>query len=144
MGGEPWLAPWIGRKSDEYKSRQTMLVVSLFFGAILFMMSPFNIPLLLWLLVLIGLQFTATALTTLTDATASDVASHSSKVTVMTAYSLSIDLGAAIGPMTGYLLNVYIGTYAAYWAAASVLLLISIVWIFRHRTGSHTTNLCNF
>jgi len=129
-GWEPWLAPWIGKKSDGKNGRRTILVISLVFGGGLFMLTPLNIPLVLWLLVLIGLQFTATALTTLSDAIASDAASRSSKVIVMTAYSLSIDFGAAVGPFAGYLLNGYVGTYAAYWVAAVVLLLISAGWLF--------------
>ena len=129
-GWEPWLAPWIGKKSDGKNGRRTILVISLVFGGCLFMLTPLNIPLILWLLVLTGLQFTATALTTLSDATASDAASRSSKVVVMTAYSLSIDFGAAVGPFAGYLLNGYVGTYAAYWLAAVVLLLISAGWLF--------------
>jgi MFS family permease len=130
-GWEPWLAPWIGRASDGKNGRRKILTVSLVFGGVLFMLTPLNIPLEPWLLVLIGLQLTATTLTTLTDAAASDAASRSSKVAVMTAYSLSIDLGAAVGPFAGYLLNSYVGIYASYWLAAVVLLLLAAVWFVR-------------
>lgn len=140
-GWEPWLAPWIGKKSDGKNGRRTILVMSLVFGGGLFMLTPLNIPLIPWLFVLIGLQFTATALTTLSDATASDAASRSSKVVVMTAYSLAIDFGAAVGPFAGYLLNGYVSTYAAYWAAAVVLLLISAGWLFYHPSKIASQNI---
>jgi len=139
-GWEPWIAPWIGRASDGQNGRHTILMITLLCASVLFMLTPIDIPLMPWLLVLIGIQLTATALTTLADAIASDAASTSSKVVVMTAYSLSIDFGAAIGPFAGYLLNGYVGAYAAYWAAAMVLLLMSAkqmfnqLTVFRNRT----------
>ena len=76
-----------------------------------------------------GVQVTATALTTLTDAVAADAAMRASKVLVLTAYSLAIDLGSAIGPIIGYLLNSSIDPYAAYWAAALSLLLLGLIWL---------------
>ena len=76
-----------------------------------------------------GVQVTATALTTLTDAVAADAAMRASKVLVLTAYSLAIDLGSAIGPIIGYLLNSSIDPYAAYWAASLCLLLLSLAWL---------------
>ena len=142
-GWEPWVAPWIGRASDGKIGRHPILTITLICASVLFMLTPFDLPLLLWLLVLIGIQLTATALTTLADAIASDAASYSSKVTVMTAYSLSIDFGAAIGPFAGYLLNGYVGAYAAYWGAALVLLLMSARQIFHHPMASKIQNINN-
>ena len=140
-GWEPWLAPWIGRTSDGTIGRHAILILSLLLGSFFFILIPFNMPLALWLLVLVGIQLTATALTTLADTIASDAASHSSsaKIFVMTVYSLSIDFGAAVGPIVGYLLNGYVGTYASYWGAALVLLLLSVGWMF-HCRSDHTTS----
>ena len=64
-----------------------------------------------------------------TDAVAADAAMRASKVLVLTAYSLAIDLGSAIGPIIGYLLNSSIDPYAAYWAASLCLLLLSLAWL---------------
>jgi MFS family permease len=143
-GWEPWLAPWIGRTSDGKNGRRSILIVSLILGGLLFMLTPLGIPLEPWLLVLIGLQLTATALTTLADASASDEASRSSKVVVMTAYSLAIDLGAAVGPFTGYLLNSAVGTYASYWAASTVLILVAAGWFFYHPSRLTSQNACRY
>ncbi len=126
---EPWLAPWVGIKSDGRHGRRKVLLLSLLLATLLFCLLPLDIPLLPWLLVVMGVQVTATALTTLTDAVAADAAARASKVLVLTAYSLAIDLGSAIGPIIGYVLNSAIDPYAAYWVAALCLLLLSLAWL---------------
>ncbi|MBU2699944.1 MFS family permease [Sporomusaceae bacterium BoRhaA] len=128
-GWEPWLAPWIGKKSDGKQGRRRILILSLLLASVLFILIPFQIPLLSWLMVILGIQITATSLTTLTDAIASDAASSSSKYFVLTAYSIAVDLGAAVGPFIGYLLNEYVESYAAYWAAVVILLFMTIAWM---------------
>lgn len=123
---EPWLAPWIGKKSDSNYGRQSILIISLVLASFFFSLIPLNISLIPWIFILIGVQITATFLTTLADALASDVAiKSSSKVVVMTTYSLLIDFGAAVGPILGYLLSEYVGIYAAYWGAVIILSIIS-------------------
>lgn len=123
---EPWLAPWIGQKSDGVAGRTPALIASLLVAGGFFLLIPLEMPLLVWLLILLGEQIAATFLTTLADALASDAAaSSSSKVTIMTLYSLLVDLGAAIGPLLAYLLNEYAGIYAVYWSAGVILLGIA-------------------
>lgn len=138
-GWEPWLAPWVGRKSDGKYGRRTILVVSLLLASIFFILIPFSIPLIPWLMIVIGIQLTATALTTITDAIASDAASASSKFLVLTAYSIAIDVGAAIGPFLGYLLNTYVETYAAYWMTVIILLFVTIAWFIPSKVTMRST-----
>nr|WP_092073183.1 MFS transporter [Dendrosporobacter quercicolus]NSL48747.1 MFS transporter [Dendrosporobacter quercicolus DSM 1736] len=128
---EPWLAPWIGKKSDEKNGRYFILVATLGLASLLFSLIPFQFPVLLWIVILIGIQITATFLTTIADALASDVAvKSSSKMKVMTTYSLLIDFGAAVGPIFGYLLSEYIGIYSAYWYAALLLAILAFKYSF--------------
>lgn len=126
---EPWLAPWVGIKSDGRHGRKKVMLLALLLATVLFCLLPLNIPLLPWLLLVMGVQITATALTTLTDAVAADAATCSSKILVLTAYSLAIDLGSAIGPFIGYVLNSTIDPYASNWLAAASLLLLSFAWM---------------
>jgi MFS family permease len=133
-GWEPWLAPWIGKKSDGQQGRRKVLVISLLLASLLFLLIPFQIPLFFWIIIILGIQITATALTTLTDAIASDAASASSKYLVLTVYSIAVDLGAALGPFIGYSLNEYVAPYAAYWCAVIILLFMTIAWILPNRT----------
>ena len=127
---EPWLAPWVGIKSDGRHGRKKVLLLSLLLATLLFCLLPLEMPLLPWLLVVMGVQVTATALTTLTDAVAADAANRAAKVLVLTAYSLAIDLGSAIGPIIGYLLNSNLDPYAAYWMAAVSLLALAAAWLW--------------
>ena len=126
---EPWMAPWIGIQSDGRFGRRKVLVISLLAAAVLFALLPADLPLMLWLLIVMGVQVTATALTTLTDAVAADAASATSKILILTAYSLAIDLGSAIGPFLGYLLNSTVNPYAAYWMTTVALLALAMIWL---------------
>lgn len=127
-GWEPWLAPWVGRTSDGKLGRRKMLLLSLALAGVLFALLPLPLPLWLWLLLILAIQITATALTTLTDAIASDAASASLKLVVLTAYSVAIDIGSALGPFVAYVLNAQVQAYAAYYLTAAVLLLLALVW----------------
>lgn len=128
-GWEPWLAPWIGRKSDGKHGRQIILVTTLIAAAILFSLLSFPLPLELWLLLILVILLTATVLTTVIDAIACDVAFCSPTRTFMTVYSCAIDIGAALGPLVGYTLNDVSGPYAIYWVMAGALGLLAIKWV---------------
>ncbi|KIL37460.1 hypothetical protein SD71_02120 [Cohnella kolymensis] len=123
-GWEPWLAPWIGRRSDSSRHRPAVFIAVLVAAAVLFAFVPVTMPAAWWLLLLLGVQLTATLLTTLADAIAADAASHSLKTFKITLYSFMLDLGAAIGPLLGYLLDYR----ELYTAAAVILLLLALIW----------------
>ena len=132
---EPWLAPWFGIQADGPHGRRKVLLASLFLSALLFALLPVDLPIGPWLLIVMGVQLTATSITTLVDAVAADAAAVSSKVLVLTAYSLAIDLGSAIGPFVAYLLNSQMNPYAAYWLTAAALLSLAALWLL---PGSRT------
>lgn len=134
-GWEPWLAPWVGRKSDGKYGRRPILVVSLLLAGIFFILVPLSMPLIPWLMIVIGIQLTATALTTITDAIAADAASAASKFLVLTAYSIAVDVGAAVGPFLGYLLNTYVEPYAAYRMTVVLLLFVVVAWIIPNKAA---------
>ncbi|MGE5702818.1 MAG: MFS transporter [Clostridia bacterium] len=104
---EPFLAPLVGRSSDTPGRSKRMMAVTLFCAAPLFALIPSSIPDLLWLCAILALQMTATAITTLADAAASRMAAGLSAGAVfLTSYSVLVDIGAAVGPLLGYLLPV--------------------------------------
>uniref|UniRef100_UPI0025FC59EB MFS transporter n=1 Tax=uncultured Mailhella sp. TaxID=1981031 RepID=UPI0025FC59EB len=72
-----------------------------------------------------------TALPTLSDALATDVASRSRPGSVITAHSLALDLGAALGPLGGFFIIARWGMEAAYVTAALLLALFALRWSFR-------------
>jgi MFS family permease len=127
-GWEPWLAPWFGKLSDRF-GRSPMLIFALAAAALLFALINADLPIWPWLVVIIGVQLTATVLTTVMDAVAGDVAAQSSgKASVMTLYSVLTDLGAALGPALAYFISFYFGIGNLYWGAASLLILLAARW----------------
>lgn len=123
---EPWLAPWIGRKSDQLGTRVPLLIITLCVTAGLFALIPVPAPLLLWLVVLLLIQAAATVLTTLCDTIAADVSStRPDKTMVITVYSMMIDLGSAFGPMIAYSFSVT----ALYVSSAVLLAALASLWL---------------
>lgn len=126
---EPWLAPRFGRLSDGRLGRNRLLSITLGLAALLFALLPLPLSLKPWLLLLLGIQLSATILTTVIDAIACDVAFCSPQKTFMTAYSFAIDVGAAIGPLLGYFLSEQVGPYSVYWLIALILALLAAKWL---------------
>ncbi|WP_165452425.1 MFS transporter [Paenibacillus thalictri] len=124
----PFLSPWIGRLSDRMPSRLPLFVGSLLLGGVIFALLPIQLPVWLWLAVLLVAQLSNTAVLTLMDAVASDTASRTSKVAFMTAYTTGTDLGAAIGPFIGYALAAQLGLGSIYWLSAVLLLAVGAAW----------------
>jgi hypothetical protein len=72
------------------------------------------LPSPLWFFCLLGAQLTATLLTTLVEASVTDLASLAGGRILLMAYAFSVDLGAAIGPLMAYSLIEFIGIDAVY------------------------------
>lgn len=134
---EPFLAPFFGWLSDHPRAgRKKTFIVSSLIGAALFAFLPADMGLLPWLLLLLLLQVTATALTTAGDAVAADTAVRSgAKIKVITAYSVLTDVGAAAGPAAAFALNQYSSPWASCRLASLLLLLAAAGYFFVSRRG---------
>lgn len=130
-GWDPLLAPLVGRLSDGRLGRVTMFAGGCWIAAVLFVLTTLPLPLLPWMAALIAVELCCTAMTTLSDALATDVASRSQAVVIITAYTLAIDLGAALGPLGGFTVISLWGMKAAYLAAALLLALFALRWSIR-------------
>jgi MFS family permease len=127
---EPFLAPYIGRWSDRMAGRQLLFIPFLFFGSLGFLLAAFKLPLPIWILVTLLLMISATALVTLSDSLASDVAKNSSTVKVMTIYTIALDVGAALGPFISYQLVILkSGLIYTYTLGAILLFSLALLWI---------------
>ncbi|MCK9910410.1 hypothetical protein MXD81_14795, partial [Microbacteriaceae bacterium K1510] len=82
-GWEPFLAPWFGKISDRRNRRQPFFIGALLLAAIFAAAIPGNLSVEWWLCMIIGLQVTATMLTTLIDALAAEAAPVPSKILFM-------------------------------------------------------------
>lgn len=125
---EPFLATGIGRWSDGIRGRLPLFCISLIAAAAGYALLPWPIPIYVWCAVTLIVMAASTAITTLMDALASDVARHSSVIAVMTAFSVATDLGSALGPMLTYLiLNLPHGMMYTY-AGCAVIFVIIAIW----------------
>ncbi len=99
---EPFLATQVGKISDGFKGRIPLFLLSLLSAAIGYALIPRELPIYLWIIIVLFVMITGTATNTLMDALASDTAKTTSVIAVMTAYSVMTDLGSALGPMVSY------------------------------------------
>jgi MFS family permease len=125
---EPWLGPWFGHLSDARFRRENVLSLALVAGAVLMALLPVQLSIGYWLVLVVGMQITATALTTVGDAAAADAAVRHSRTTVMTLYVMATDIGAAVGTLAGYFIAESWGTGSMYWSAAALLALTAAWW----------------
>ncbi|GEM_PF-72269 len=115
-GLEPIVAPWTGRAGDLPSMRSKLLVASLLAAALLFWLLPLSLPSVLWLIIVAGITFTAVTATTCMDAAATMAAHRMNtfhkRQTVIASYLIASDLGAAMGPLFGFVLI----EYASIWS----------------------------
>jgi MFS family permease len=136
---EPFLAVQFGRWSDGPQGRLPLLFFFLFLSALGFLLLPLPLPLFLWLPIIILILISATALTTLVDALAADVARDAATLSVLTASQIAADLGSALGPLLSYqLIQLQGGFLFTYCLGALSYLLVALIWYqpFRSRQDS--------
>ncbi|MCU6712864.1 MFS transporter [Paenibacillus sp. J5C_2022] len=129
---EPFLATWIGMRSDGPKGRLSLFSLTLIGSAAGYALIPWQLPLYLWCTVILFIMAASTAISTLMDALASDAARTSSVVPVMTAYSIATDTGAALGPIFVYLLIDLPGSMMYIYAGIALLILLIALWHRSH------------
>lgn len=138
---EPFLARWFGQRTDGPRGRLPLFMLSLAGAAAGYALLPWQLPLGIWIVVVIFVMITSTALGTIMDAMASDAAKSTSIITVMTAYSVSTDLGAAIGPTLIYwVVGLQYGVTSMYLACAAVFVLIGL-WYWKDYASKRRVHL---
>jgi MFS family permease len=131
----PLVSARIGLWSDGVKGRMPLFITSLLIAAFGFIFIPFGLPIYLWVMIILLVLLSSTALTTLMDALASDIAKNKSVITVMTVYSVALDLGAALGPFLSYLLiRMEYGLFYIYIGGTCILVCLAILWQFSSRS----------
>ena len=125
-GSDFLLSAWFGRKSDGAGGRFPLLLVALIGSAVGYALLPWRYPLPVWVGVVLLVMVAGTALVTLMDAVAADVAHSSVTIAVMTAYAVAADLGAALGPMISlWAIGASGASHAVYLGSAVVFLVVA-------------------
>ncbi|MFD2442664.1 MFS transporter [Bacillus sp. CGMCC 1.16607] len=129
-GLAPFIVPKVGNMLDKAVHKNKMLAIFLASAFILLAIIPSNIPLLLWLPILLVHVLIASILTMVMDTLAGDYASKvTNKILIMTIFTIIVDLGAALGPIAGYTLEQKFGLTNLFWLGAGICLFLSITWI---------------
>lgn len=130
-GITPFVVPKIGNMLDRANQKNMILAIFLSFAFILLVIIPLNVSLLFWLPILLIYLLVASVLTTILDALVGDQASKvPNKIFIMTFFTIIIDLGAALGPITGYILEQKMGLTNLFWLTAAICFLLTIKWLF--------------
>jgi MFS family permease len=129
-GLAPFIVPKVGNILDKVKQKNRILAIFLACASILLFVIPLHMPLMLWLPLLLIHVLIASVLTMIMDAFIGDYASEvSNKILIMTTFTIIVDLGAALGPITGYTLEQKLGLTNLFWLASVVCLFILISWV---------------
>lgn len=131
---DPFLARFFGMKSDEMGTRLPIFLLGLLGSAIGYVLVPWDLPISVWILIILFVMISGTAIQTLMDALTSDVAKATSVVTVMTAYSVATDVGSALGPMLSFVfIEMKNGLMMVYTGAAFMYLLMMVFYRTQRR-----------
>lgn len=135
---EPFLGRAAGQWSDGSRGRLPIFIVSLLFAGVVFGMMSVKLPLGFWIFITLLVMAGATILTTILDTIALDTSKTANVVSFLTIYSISQDVGAALGPALSYILiQLKDGFSYLYWGGAAALLILAIIWsVFAKRLST--------
>lgn len=138
-GWEPFLAIKFGHLSDGHKGRLPLFIMFLVAGAACLCLIPIKLNIYLWLVVVLLFMAVSTVLTTLIDAVTSDFATKANKNTVMTYYSVFLDIGAAFGPLISFfIIDWNNGVQIIYILSGCILVGLAYIWYKEYRKQQHS------
>jgi len=128
-GWDPFLAPFLGRCSDQKWGRIPILIIALLAAAICLGLLALKLPIALFIAMLLLFQLTTTVLITMSDSIAADLATGPGQVSVITFYTLFSDMGAALGPLVGFIMIDVFGLQSLYWLTSFIIVPLAVYWI---------------
>ncbi|MDR1856288.1 MAG: MFS transporter [Desulfovibrio sp.] len=132
---EPALAPRVGRLADMRYGWKRIYQWSYGFGGLVFFALTLSLPLPIWFALILALQVSAMAMTTMSDTGVSDVASHGMGNSLLIVYAVAVDLGSALGPPLAFALDDRWGVDSGYLASAMCCFVLYFVWQRMARSG---------
>ncbi|WP_245693645.1 hypothetical protein [Sediminibacillus halophilus] len=136
-GWDPFVAPLIGKALKTSRVMVKTLLVVLFSGGIVFIFLGNAASLSVLLPALLVFQLISTAFVTTSDTMAASTAAKTDRVKMMTAYTIVVDIGAAIGPLISFFLLDITSIALVYTLAGGLLLVVGLSWLVVYvRNGS--------
>ncbi|MGP4066017.1 MFS transporter [Oceanobacillus sp. M65] len=138
-GWDPFLAPRIGKIMDSIKTAPKILLVPLFMGGVMFYVFV-NVHVMAGLIIsLLFFQFLSTIFVTTTDTLAASAASQTDQVKVMTAHTIVVDVGAAMGPLLAFTVIDLYGIKLIYYVSGLLLITLGVTWMVYIRRSHRGT-----
>lgn len=131
---------WAGARMDGPVNRLQLMAVHFVTVGLLLLLLPFPVPIALFIGVVLLLQLAATSLEIILLSLAADAAEKTSRVKMMTSFSIAQDLGAALGPLVGYAAAQFIGIHMLFIILAAVAGLQGLRWMFPPKNSSAYNN----
>ncbi|WP_170008499.1 MFS transporter [Bacillus fonticola] len=128
-GWDPFLAPTMGKRLDQSNKKHVFASFALFTGAVLFIFLGTTSSLLFLLLGLIAFQLISTLFVTVIDTLATSVAATTDRIKMMTAHTIVVDVGAALGPLLAFVVIQWGSIAAVYLIAGGWLLVLGLYWV---------------
>ncbi|KOO51094.1 MFS transporter [Viridibacillus arvi] len=128
-GWEPFLAPLLGKWSDQKWERSKVLIFALLMASVCFFILPLKFSTILFIFFIFVFQLSITLLVTMSDSIATDVATGKSQMTVLSLYTLSSDIGAAFGALIAFIMMDFLGIIWLYWITGLLLLILAFQWM---------------
>lgn len=128
-GWEPFLAPLLGKWSDQKYERSKVLIFTLLMASVCFFILPLRFSTILFIFFIFVFQLAITLLVTMSDSIATDVATGQSQMTVLSLYTLSSDIGAAFGALIAFVMMDFLGISWLYWITGLLLLILAFQWM---------------
>ncbi|WP_110943562.1 MFS transporter [Virgibacillus senegalensis] len=126
---DPFLAPKIGKLLNHSRAMFRSLLVVLFSGGAMFIIIGNSMTLTILIPALLLFQLTSTGFVTTSDTLAASTAAKTDRVKMMTAYTITVDVGAALGPLISFWLMDISSIALVYTLAGSLLLLFGVGWL---------------
>jgi MFS family permease len=120
---EPILSPIVGRWSDR-TGRRGLTLLFMTLACLSLCLIPFHLSFPIWIAVLIIIFLCEIPLFTLLDASASDTAAITNRLSFMTGYTIISDLGAAIGPIIGFFIINTLGMQALLYGLIACMFML--------------------
>ncbi|MEI5907994.1 MFS transporter [Bacillus spongiae] len=138
----PFITPKVGSLLDKTKNKNIFLEVSFVCAAIFLFLIPLPIQLGIWLPIMFVNLLISSIIITIIDSILTDyVSKRKNKVFIMTTFTVIVDLGAALGPISSYTMEQKVGLTSLFWLSAGIALLLSVYW-FLTSTPSTTATKC--
>ncbi|MBM7661330.1 MFS family permease [Bacillus mesophilus] len=142
-GGTPFILPKIGEIVDGMKQKTYFLSFFLLVATALLFIIPFNIPIFIWWTLLLFHLLITSCIATIIDTIFSSSLTKSNNILMVTIYTIIVDLGAAVGPILGYVLEGIIGIAKLLWFCAAIFLMLTVKWVIISSYTKRNNTNCN-